>query len=267
MERRRFLLLLAAGLAGAAVGRGTAGLVDPAQAAPAAASEPVAPVQAIACPTGVVASLPGNGTSLALTVDDGTNSEVVGAFCRFAEDSGVRLTFFPNGRYRSWEENGDRLQPLIDSRQVAMGNHTWSHPDLTTVSDDRVAEEIGRNRDWLASTFGVRDTPFLRPPYGAYDQRVARIAAQAGHPTIVLWNGTLEDNRLLTPAELMNAARRWFAAQAIVVGHANHPTVTQLYDQLLALIAERGLQTVTLADVWSPGLTGVRATSGSTHVA
>jgi peptidoglycan/xylan/chitin deacetylase (PgdA/CDA1 family) len=275
MERRRFLLLLAAGLTGAAVGRGTVGLVEPeralaAPAVPVAAAEPLppAPLRPLDPPVGVVDQLPGEGTSLALTIDDGTNSEVVAAFCTFAADTGVRLTFFPNGRYRSWEENGDLLQPLIDSGQVAMGNHTWSHPDLTTIGDDQVAEEIGRNRDWLASTFGVRDTPFFRPPFGAHDERTDRIAAEAGHPTICLWNGTLEDHRPITEDELMAAASEWFAAQAVIVGHANQPTVTRVYDQLVALIQERGLQTVTLADVWAaPSLARAGATTGSASVA
>ena len=268
MDRRRFLLFLAAGVAGTAVGHGTAGLVDPTRApvGTAAAAEPVstpAPVPGVLpAPTGVVDRLPGKGTSLALTIDDGTSSEVVGSFCRFAEDTGVRLTFFPNGRYSAWEENADRLQPLVDSGQVAMGNHTWSHPDLTTLTDDEVAEEIGRNRDWIEQTFGVA-TPFMRPPFGSHDDRVDRISAELGHPTIVMWNGTLEDNRLLTADELMEAAREWFAAQAVIVGHANQPTITTVYDELVELIAELGLQTVTLADVWGAGLGGVRTATGS----
>ncbi|SET36165.1 Peptidoglycan/xylan/chitin deacetylase, PgdA/CDA1 family [Geodermatophilus poikilotrophus] len=266
MERRRFLLFLAAGLAGTAVGRGTVGLVDPTRASmsTAAAAEPAsvpALPAVLQAPTGVVDRLPGEGTSLALTLDDGTSSEVVGSVCRFVEDSGVRLTLFPNGRYSSWEENADRLQPLVDSGKVALGNHTWSHPDLTTLSEDGIAEEIGRNRDWIESTFGVR-TPFMRPPFGSHDDRVDRISADLGHPTIVMWNGTLEDNRLLTPAELMAAAREWFTAQAVIVGHVNQPTITTVYGELLELIAERGLQTVTLADVWSTGMGGVRTASG-----
>jgi peptidoglycan/xylan/chitin deacetylase (PgdA/CDA1 family) len=271
MERRRFLLFLAAGLAGTAVGRGAVGLVDPTRpslstaAAAGPASAPALP-GVLPTPIGIVDRLPGEGTSLALTIDDGTSSEVVGSLCRFVRDSGVRLTFFPNGRYSSWEENGDLLQPLVDSGQVAMGNHTWSHLDLTTLSDDEVAEEIGRNRDWIESTFGIR-TPFIRPPFGSHDERVDRIGAELGHPTVVMWNGTLEDNRLLTPAELVDAARRWFTAQAVVVGHANQPTITTVYDQLLELIAERGLRTVTLADVWGTGLGGVRTASGSAALA
>ncbi|WP_091931583.1 polysaccharide deacetylase family protein [Blastococcus sp. DSM 46786] len=269
MDRRRFLLALAAGVAGTAVARGAAGLGEPAAALgePAAAPPPgpagnpagrwkqvhrgVPGVEPQAPPTGVVDALPGEGNLLALTIDDGTSVEVVAAFARFAADSGTRMTFFPNGRYRAWEENAALLRPLVDSGQVALGNHTWSHPDLTTLGDREVAEEIRRNRDFLRATFGVADSPFFRPPFGAHDERTDRIAADLGHPTTVMWNGTFEDYRVLTAEELVAAARRWFSARTIVVGHANHPTVTTVYGQLLELIAERGLRTVTLADVWS----------------
>ncbi|WP_116451256.1 polysaccharide deacetylase family protein [Blastococcus litoris] len=276
MERRRFLLALAAGLAGAAVGHGVTRddprprpREAPPLAASAAAVEAPAPPPPLLPPTGVVHGLPGGGTSLALTVDDGTSTEVVAAFAAFAADSGTRLTFFPNGCYRSWEENAAALRPLVDSGQIALGNHTWSHPDLTTLDDRAVGEEIGRNRDFLRDVFGVRDSPFFRPPYGARDERIDRIAADQGHPTVVMWDGTLEDSRVLTPAELMDAARTWFTAQRIVVGHANHATVTTLYGDLLALIAERGLSTVTLADVWATPaqrLRGTRAAASATVV-
>ena len=266
MERRTFLLALAAGLAGAAVGHGAVGLrdQDPVPTAPlAAASAATAEVPVagpLLPPTGVVQGLPGDGVSLALTIDDGTSSEVVGAFAAFATQTGTRLTLFPNGCYRSWEENAPALRPLIESGQVALGNHTWSHPDLTTLGDQEVAEEIGRNREFLRTVFGVRDSPFFRPPYGARDERIDRIAADQGHPTVVMWNGTLEDSRVLTPAELMAAAQKWFTAQRIVVGHANHDPVTTVYGDLLALIAERGLRTVTLADVWATPAQRLRGT-------
>lgn len=264
--------MLAAGLAGAAVGRGTDGLID---AEPVAAAPPVPapPVEAaasavevpgvLAPPTGVVDALPGEGSSIALTIDDGTNSEVVASFIAFAAETGTRLTFFPNGCYRSWEDNAKALRPLIESGQVAMGNHTWSHPDLTTLGDREVAEEIARNRDFLRSVFGVTDSPFFRPPFGAHDERIDRISADAGHPTVVMWDGTLGDSRVLTPAELMTSAREWFSGQRIIVGHANHRTVTGLYDELLGLVAERGLRTVTLADVWATPAQRVRGASGT----
>jgi peptidoglycan/xylan/chitin deacetylase (PgdA/CDA1 family) len=269
------LLALAGGLAVAAAGRGAvtgtrAGGTAPHASAPAAAPAPAAAVQPLvapaplAPPTGEVSGLPGEGNDLALTIDDGTDSDVVAAFAALAVDAGVRLTFFPNGCYRSWEENADVLRPLAESGQVAFGNHTWSHPDLTTLGDAEVVEEISRNRDFLRTTLGVTETPFFRPPFGAHDERTDRIAADQGHPTIAMWNGTLDDSRVLSAPELMAAAQQWFTAQSIVIGHANQPTVTTVYGELLDLLRERGLRTVTLADVWAvppPPFLGVTATA------
>jgi peptidoglycan/xylan/chitin deacetylase (PgdA/CDA1 family) len=262
VDRRRFLLVLAAGLTAAAAGRGWNGPLDPAAAPPTSprpAEVTAQPAAALADglpkpvppPTGVVDALPGEGRLLALTIDDGTDSEVVAAFVRLASDTGIRLTFFPNGCYSSWTDNAAALRPLVDSGQVALGNHTWSHPDLTTLSDGEVAEEIRRNRTFLRDVFGVEDTPFLRPPFGSHDERTDRIAADLGHPTVTLWNGTFDDARPVDGHDLVQAAKRWFRLQTIVVGHANQPAVTTVFDELLAVIEQRRLTTVTLADVWS----------------
>ena len=53
---------------------------------------------------GALSSIPGNGDLLALTLDDGVNTDVVRLYTQFAKDTGVRLTYFVNGRYRSWTE-------------------------------------------------------------------------------------------------------------------------------------------------------------------
>jgi peptidoglycan/xylan/chitin deacetylase (PgdA/CDA1 family) len=256
VERRAFVLLAAAGVLGAAVGRGTAELIEdpPSRAAgrlEPAAARPTQPPGTLPPPVGEIDRLPGEAPRLALTIDDGVSSEVVAAFTTVAADTGLRLTLFPNGCYRSWTDNARALRPLVESGQVALGNHTFSHPDLRTLDDAGVADEITRNRQFLADTFGAGGTPFFRPPYGSHDERVDRIAADCGHPTVAMWNGTLADDRLIDADELMAAARQWFAAGSIVIGHANHATVTTVFDELLALLADRALETVTLADVWA----------------
>ena len=159
--------------------------------------------------------------------------------------------FFPNGCYRSWTDNAAALRPLVDSGQVAFGNHTWSHPDLTTLG------EPGGRGD--PPQPGLPADHLRRPGHPVLPAAVrgARRPDRPASPptwaptTVAMWNGTLDDSRVLTATELLAAAPQWFTAQTIVVGHANHPTVTTVYGDLLALIADRGLQTVTLADVWA----------------
>ena len=53
---------------------------------------------------------------------------------------------------------------------------------------------------------------------------------------------------------LLDAAQQWLLAQHIVIGHANFPTVTHLYGQIIDILRERSLLTATLDDVYfGPG--------------
>ena len=57
-------------------------------------------------------------------------------------------------------------------------------------------------------------------------------------------------NRFSEKQQMMQEADKWLQPTYIVLGHANAPTVTELYPWLLELLASRGIQTVTLNDVY-----------------
>jgi len=213
------------------------------------ARPPVA--RAAKAPVGVLTRLPGNGNQLALTVDDGVSSAVVAAFGQFCRDTGTRLTFFVNGVNPSWTDNAGALRPMVDSGQVQVANHTWSHPYLNRISLTAVRDQIQRNADFLRNTYGTDGTPYFRPPYGVHTAATDRVAADLGYSTVALWSGTVGDSLPETEANLVACATRSFTPQQIVLAHANLPTVTHCYDQLSQLIASRNLQTVTLNDVFS----------------
>ena len=128
----------------------------------AAGASPV-PLRAarVPAPVGVLTRLPGDGNQLALTVDDGASTAVVAAFAQFCADTGIRLTFFVNGANTSWTVNAPALRPMVDSGQVQLGNHTWSHPYINRLSLAAVADQIQRNADFLRNTYGVDGTPVL----------------------------------------------------------------------------------------------------------
>ncbi len=209
------------------------------------------PLARVPAPVGVLTRLPGDGNQLALTVDDGASSAVVAAFGQFCRDTGTRLTFFVNGANASWSDNAAALRPMVDSGQIQMGNHTWSHPYLNRISLTAVRDQIQRNADFLRNTYGGDGTPYFRPPYGVHNTETDRVAAELGYTTITLWSGTVGDSLPETEANLVAYATRSFAPQQIVLAHANLPTITHCYNQLSQLIASRNLQTVTLNDVFS----------------
>jgi peptidoglycan-N-acetylglucosamine deacetylase len=208
------------------------------------------PLGKLPAPAGVLTRLPGDGNQLALTVDDGVSVPVVGAFAQFAHDTGTRLTFFVNGANSSWSVNAPALRPLVDSGQVQMANHTWSHPYLNRLGLPAVADQIRRNADFLTNTYGVNGTPFFRPPYGVHNADIDRVAADQGYSAITMWSGDLLDWRPETETALIANANSMFQPQQIVLTHANLPTITHCYSQLLDIIGSRNLRTVTLNDVF-----------------
>lgn len=263
LNRRRFLgALSAAVLGGVGVARGVLGGPPPTptnvvagvpggKVVPGALLPPLAPIARVALPGGgVLNKLPGDANLLALTVDDGVNTDVVRLYTQFAKDTGVRLTYFVNGTYRSWTDNLALLRPLVESGQIQLGNHTWSHPDLTKVPASRVAQEIARNDAFLTSTFGVTARPYFRPPYGKHNSTVDAVAADFGYTAITLWSGSLADSTVITEDYIVRMAQQAFTGQAIVIGHLNHLPVTHVYGQLCDLIRARNLRTVTLNDVF-----------------
>ena len=228
----------------------------------AAASRPLAargdamrsrlPLQRVPAPVGMLTRLPGEGNQLALTVDDGGSVSVVASLVQFCRDSGTRLTFFVNGANSSWTVNAPALRPLVDSGQIQVGNHTWSHPYLTRIGLGAVADQIRRNADFLRNTYGVDGTPFFRPPYGVHNADTDRVAADQGYTTITMWSGDIGDLRPENETSLLANAGKSFQPQQIVLAHANLPTITHVYPQLLDIIHSRNLQTVTLNDIFGP---------------
>jgi len=221
MNRRRFLSVLSSLTAGTATlaacgndGHSTLPLAAGPSLALPASLPPLAVATALLPPPpadqrvllkrGPLTALPGKGASLALTVDDGTDSAVVAAYIKFAQDTGARFTFFVTASYPAWTQHRDALRPLVESGQIQLGNHTWNHPDLTTLTPAKVADQLLRTRKFLSDNYGVDGGPY------------------------------------------------YFAAQAIVIGHANHPAVTKVYPQLIDIIKQSNLAMVTLNDVLIP---------------
>lgn len=201
-------------------------------------------------PGTVMSGLPGEGNLVALTVDDGGDSDVIAAYARWCNDTGMRVTFFLNGSLPGWTEHAAELAPLVANGQVQMANHTWTHSDLTSLSNQQIVDDLMTNHEFIQSTFGVSAKPYYRPPFGYYDDRVLAAAASTGYTSAVMWYGSFADAGLITEAELLSYADAWLLPQHIVIGHANYPPVTNLFGQITNIMRGRNLQPVTLDDVF-----------------
>lgn len=270
LGRRRFLQLLASGLTLALAGctrvtqardrpRATVPSVPVAEQAPIVTDPDAGPPLALGTippphpgtPT-LVWSGPGGTNQIALTVDDGYCGPCIAGYVAFAQQSGVHITFNPNGVFGDlWTPSiVTAVRQMVADEQVQIGNHTWDHANLLSLSSPRVAEELSHNEDWIEQTFGITARPYFRPPYGYYDSRVMAVAADLGYTSILMWNGTFGDATVETPTQLIALAEQWLTPGTIMLGHLNHPTILSLFSQIESIITDRNLEPVTLDEMF-----------------
>jgi len=86
----------------------------------------------------------------------------------------------------------DQLRDVAERDRYSVGNHTLSHPDLTSLPDRASVEsEVIGARERLESLLGVSVDSFSYP-YGAYDDPVATVAAET-HNVVVTSEPRLVD--------------------------------------------------------------------------
>jgi peptidoglycan-N-acetylglucosamine deacetylase len=125
---------------------------------------------------------------LALTFDDGPNPAWTPRLLDILAGHDVRATFFLVGKFAQAEP---ALVRRIAGAGHAIGNHSWSHPNLALTGGLKIREELMRTSESIEQTVGKR-VRFFRPPFGARRPKVFHIARSLGLAP-VLWNAMTSD--------------------------------------------------------------------------
>lgn len=146
----------------------------------------------------VLSKLPNDGTNkIAITIDDCYNLNVLeGILDEFVEHNKVMqsiipeykasMTLFPVGELLKKEKYLE-LFKRAEKEGHDIANHTFTHKNLTVVSDNVIKEEITETNKLLKETLGI-DCYILRAPYGAIDANMIEIAKDNGIKYITQWN-------------------------------------------------------------------------------
>jgi peptidoglycan-N-acetylglucosamine deacetylase len=121
---------------------------------------------------------------IAMTFDDGPSSENTPRLLEMLKQRNIKATFFLIGQNAA--SNQDIVRRILaDGHEV--GNHSWTHPQLSKLSDDRVTAEITKTQDAIKEASGYTPT-LLRPPYGAITPRQREWIANRFGLNIILWS-------------------------------------------------------------------------------
>ncbi|PRY01615.1 polysaccharide deacetylase family protein [Allonocardiopsis opalescens] len=189
----------------------------------------------------------------ALTFDDGPGEGTPAVLDALAERQ-ARGTFFVMGQLAP--EYPELLRRMVaEGHQI--GNHTWKHDDLSTMSAEAVREDIERTADAIEAAAGVRPT-MVRPPYGAYTQETLEAL---GAPAI-LWSNDTMDWHSRDTRRTVTVATEETRPGGIVLMHDIHPeTVAGVPDIIDGLLA-RGFRLVTVGELYGENPPGPGEASG-----
>jgi peptidoglycan/xylan/chitin deacetylase (PgdA/CDA1 family) len=125
--------------------------------------------------------------NIRLTFDDGPGAyteQVLNILSRY----NVHATFYLIGR--NVTQNPGTVQRIVNEGH-RVGNHSFSHPNLTYLSRAGVVQELRSTQEAIRSASGVTPTAF-RPPQGAVNHTVREVAASMGL-SIDLWSVDPQD--------------------------------------------------------------------------
>lgn len=183
---------------------------------------------------------------VALTFDDGP-VPATADLLDVLDERGARATFFVIGGQVA--KNPEVITRMVEGGHE-IGNHTWSHADLTLLDPAGIADEIGRAADAVVAAGGPRPT-LVRPPYGATNEV---LAAVIGLPQ-VLWSLDTRDWAVRDTDAVVARVLERVGPGAIVLLHDIRPTTRAAVPVIVDALQARGYALVTVSEVLGPDLT------------
>lgn len=214
-----------------------------------AVTSPVAAVP-LGPPARVVYRVRTSQKLVALTFDDGWSPAAGHLILDTLLRQHVTATFFVNARYVHWDP---ALWRQIAASGFVIGNHTYDHRDLATLTTAAIAADLRKDADVFQQLTGYAMAPIFRPPYGTHDPRIDATALAAGYPTEILWDVVAGDTSARrSDASLIASATRGRPG-SIVLMHMGPSATPRILAAVIASYRARGFRFVTIPELLAAG--------------
>jgi peptidoglycan/xylan/chitin deacetylase (PgdA/CDA1 family) len=160
----------------------------------------------------------------------------------------VPATLFMSGRWV--EKNPGKAKFLATRPQFEIADHSYYHPHMTEKPDDRDLRELKRTQAIIKKTTGK--TPhYFRPPFGEVDERVAKLACDAGLTTIQYDIASGDPDPKLSPKKIVAGVLQNAKNGSIIVFHMNRKGVhtAELLPEVIHGLRKKGFELVTVREL------------------
>jgi peptidoglycan/xylan/chitin deacetylase (PgdA/CDA1 family) len=199
-----------------------------------------------------LSTLPTSSKVVALTFDAGANADGVPKILSALQSACVPATFFLTG---DWVRSFPQYARMIGLR-YPVGNHTYDHPHLTTLSDAAVRSQVLQAQAAIQAAAKYDPRPMFRFPFGESDARTLGIVNDLQYTSIrwtvdtLGWQGTTEGRSVSTVVSRVLANLR--PGEIVLMHVGSHPTDRSTLDAdavptIISELRARGYSFVTVA--------------------
>jgi len=179
-----------------------------------------------------------------LTFDDGPYPVTTPLLLAQLHAMNVPAEFFLIG-------NDATRQPAISANVAALGigigNHTLSHPEMTSLSAQAQLDEINGGAAALRAATEM-SVEYFRPPHGNFNADTIRAVRSAGE-TMILWDVDPGDWRTMTPDQIVQNVTDHAKAPALILLHDGKEATVEALPRIVKAYRDAGFTFVSLADL------------------
>ena len=192
---------------------------------------------------------PDGGKVLYLTFDAGYENGYTAQILDILKERQVPAAFFLVGDYL--ERNPDLVRRMTEEGHI-VGNHTMDHPDMSGLSGDAFAAQLGDMEALYEDITGQTLPKFYRPPQGLYSEENLKQAQALGYQT-VFWSLAYadwdNDNQPDPDAAVEKLTGRLHDG-AVILLHATSKTNAQILNRLIGKWQEMGYRFAPLTELF-----------------
>ncbi|MDQ0902699.1 peptidoglycan-N-acetylmuramic acid deacetylase [Paenibacillus sp. V4I7] len=126
---------------------------------------------------------------LYLTFDNGYEQGYTGKILDVLKEKQVPAIFFVTGHYIRTEP--ELLKRMAQEGHL-IGNHSWSHPDMSQISAERIQKELNQVKDEVSTLTVQKEMRYLRSPRGIFNSQSLAVSQGLGY-TNVFWSVAYRD--------------------------------------------------------------------------
>lgn len=184
--------------------------------------------------------VPTQDKTIYITFDAGFENGNTAKILDALKKHNVKATFFLVGNY--FETQPDLVKRMVDEGHT-VGNHTYSHPDMSKIADQQsFQQELQKNEELYKNITGQEMAKIYRPPQGKFCESNLRMAKEMSYQT-VFWSLAYVDwyeNEQPTKEEAFSKLLPRIHPGAVVLLHSTSKTNGDILDELLTKWEEMG---------------------------